>query len=275
VSLRGVPRPLCAVLRHKNSLGKAPKMSKYEPLKRFLEAIQPGIDEKSMSFSEMERILGYKLPRSAYEHRAWWSNPTSPGDHPYAQSWLEAGWKVDAVDQLDMRVHFRRTHSKVVEKKIPPVIAMQSTPIPQKGIGYTGGTTQSIDSKRFLLDLGFEGIGEWFLENGSLQFKLAKYGNELNILYAFIVQGDVKYIGKSNLTLYARMNGYKNPGPTQSTNIDKKARIVDSLRNGISVQILAFLQKERMFYRGAPINLAAGLEDGLLTRIRPPWNNRI
>jgi hypothetical protein len=86
-------------------------MGKYEPLKIYLQEIQQNINVKSLNFSELERILGFQLPNSAYEHRAWWSNPTSPSDHPYAQSWLQAGWKVDSVDQLDKRVHFRRVRS--------------------------------------------------------------------------------------------------------------------------------------------------------------------
>jgi hypothetical protein len=87
---------------------KATTMSKYEPLKQYLEDISSTIGEKSLSFDEIERILRFKLPKSAYEYRPWWENPSSTTYHPYAQSWLGAGWKVDSVDQLDKRVHFRR-----------------------------------------------------------------------------------------------------------------------------------------------------------------------
>src|SRR5271157_501420 len=223
-------------------------MSKYEPLKRFLEDIDATIDVLSLSFSEVESILGFKLPNSAFEHRAWWSNPSSPMDHPYAQSWLEAGWKVDTVDQLDKRVHFRRTHSHSIEKKIPLIANASSFPNIQKAIkGESGSTTQNSESKHFLLDFGFEEAGEWFLEGGSLQLRLDRHGKEQNILYAFVAQGEVKYIGKSNQTLSGRMNGYKHPGPTQSTNINNNARIKDLLHSGIRVQILAFVQKEEMF----------------------------
>jgi len=251
-------------------------MSKYEPLKQFLERIQPTVSEKSLSFSEIERILGFKLPNSAYVHRAWWSNPSSPTDHPYAQSWLEAGWIIDTVNQKDKWARFRRTRSRIIEKKIPLVADTSPSLNLQKEISReSSSTTQTTESKRFLLDLGFEEVGEWLFEGGSLQFRLTQHSNERNILYAFVAQGEVKYIGKSNQTLNGRMNGYKHPGPTQSTNINNNARIKDLLHKGIPVQILAFVQKEEMFYHDVPINRAAGLEDNLIARIRPPWNNRM
>jgi len=249
-------------------------MSKYEPLRQFLDCTQATVGEKTLSFSEIERILGFKLPKSAHEHRAWWSNPSSSTDHPYAQSWLAAGWMVDTVNQKDKWVRFRRIQSRVVEKKTPLVAKSPSSSDPQEDISAESSGILTTDSKRFLLSIGFEEVGEWLLEDGSLQFVLTRHGDERNILYAFFAQEEVKYIGKSNQTLSGRMNGYKQPGPTQSTNINNNARIKDLLLKGISVQILAFVQKEEMLYRGVPINLAAGLEDNLIARVRPPWNNR-
>ena len=70
-------------------------MSKYDPLRDMLLQIPPNVSEKTLTFSETESILDFKLPGSAYNHRPWWANPSLPNDHPYAQSWLTAGWKVD------------------------------------------------------------------------------------------------------------------------------------------------------------------------------------
>jgi hypothetical protein len=71
------------------------------------------------------------------------------------------------------------------------------------------------------------------------------------------------------------MNGYRNPGPTQTTNIKNNARISEHLQEGKSVQIFTLLQKEVILYKGFSVNIAAGLEDNLLVYIRPPWNYRI
>jgi hypothetical protein len=83
-------------------------MSKYDPLRDMLLRISPNISQKTLTFSEIEHILGFKLPGSAYDHRPWWANPSSTNDHPHAQSWLSAGWKVDTVNQSLQWVRFRR-----------------------------------------------------------------------------------------------------------------------------------------------------------------------
>lgn len=250
-------------------------MGKYEPLRRFLQGIPPTTNIQSLTFWEMERILGFKLPSSAYEHRAWWSNPTSPVDHPYAQSWLEAGWIVDSVDQLDKRVHFRRSTSNNTKNIGLPAGSTKPGHNPPKAIlEPVVDTSQPTDHLQFLLTLGFEEVGAWFLERNTLQFRLAKNENEQNILYAFVVQGIVKYIGKSTMTLRARMNGYRNPGPTQTTNLNNNARIRELLQKGTPVRIFALVAKEEIRYKGFRMNNAAGLEDNLLAQIRPPWNTR-
>ncbi len=66
-------------------------MSKYAPLGDFLADTPLRITENTLAFSQIENILGFKLPYSAYNHSAWWSNPSSVDNHPYAQSWLVAG----------------------------------------------------------------------------------------------------------------------------------------------------------------------------------------
>lgn len=83
-------------------------MSKYDPLRDMLLQIPPNMSEKTLTFSEIERILGFRLPSSAYNHRPWWANPSSAKDHPYAQAWLAAGWKVETVNQSQKWVRFLR-----------------------------------------------------------------------------------------------------------------------------------------------------------------------
>ncbi len=82
-------------------------MSKYYPLQQFLQ--QSAKDEVTLSFDEVEHLLGSGLPDSTYKYRAWWSN--NDQTHPQATAWLEAGWKVDTVDQGRKWVRFRRLES--------------------------------------------------------------------------------------------------------------------------------------------------------------------
>ena len=65
------------------------KDKKYDSLKKYLRNYQI-----SLSYPMIEKIIGEKLPESAYKYKAWWAN----GGHIQAYSWLDAGWKVKRVD---------------------------------------------------------------------------------------------------------------------------------------------------------------------------------
>lgn len=70
-------------------------MSKYDPVHLFLKNAQPGTQEVTLAFAQIESILGSKLPASAYRHRPWWANEHGSTVHTQAKSWLFAGWEVD------------------------------------------------------------------------------------------------------------------------------------------------------------------------------------
>ncbi len=79
---------------------------KYQPLFLHLSALD--LDEWPASFSEIEAVLGFALPRSARAHQPWWSNQSNPGSHTHAQSWQRAGWRAGNVDLANETVVFRR-----------------------------------------------------------------------------------------------------------------------------------------------------------------------
>ena len=62
-----------------------------------------GKDEIKLSFSDVERILGFQLPDSAYLHQPYWSNSES---HPIASAWLNAGYLSQHVDMKGQTVEF-------------------------------------------------------------------------------------------------------------------------------------------------------------------------
>lgn len=84
--------------------------TKYEPLQSHLRSIPSTVQEVSMTFHEIERILGASLPESATAHRAWWSNQKNSKIRPQAYAWLSAGFLVDAVSQgrTNGSVRFKR-----------------------------------------------------------------------------------------------------------------------------------------------------------------------
>jgi len=86
-------------------------MGKYEPLARYLRSRDD--DSWSATFADIERALGFELPRSAREHRAWWANQKD-GNHSQAAGWQTAGWETRDVDLRRGLVRFeRRSHSPV------------------------------------------------------------------------------------------------------------------------------------------------------------------
>ena len=79
-------------------------MAKYDPLKTFLAARD--VEEVPMTFGEIERVIGAKLPPVAFKHRAWWSN--NPSNSVITHAWLEAGYRTERVDMAAGKLVFRR-----------------------------------------------------------------------------------------------------------------------------------------------------------------------
>lgn len=79
-------------------------MSKYSPLKKHLGSGK--MTRWRAAFSDVEAVLGFPLPRSAYAYPAWWSN--DPTGHSHSRAWLDAGWKTEAVDLQNQQVTFRK-----------------------------------------------------------------------------------------------------------------------------------------------------------------------
>ena len=74
----------------------------YTRLHGYLKALQT--DSVSLSFVDLESVLGAPLPDSARKHRAWWSN----GGHGHASAWLDAGFRVSSVELVNSVVSFAR-----------------------------------------------------------------------------------------------------------------------------------------------------------------------
>ncbi|MDR1147699.1 MAG: GIY-YIG nuclease family protein [Spirochaetaceae bacterium] len=123
-----------------------------------------------------------------------------------------------------------------------------------------------------ILKIGFENVGQWFIANGDINFTLNKFAEGNNILYAFIVNNEIKYIGKSTKTLAERMGQYRNPGTSQKTNIRNKQCIKDCLLKGNKVFIYVFVDSGMFSYGSFKINLSAGLEDSIINKCDPEWN---
>jgi hypothetical protein len=78
-------------------------MSKYQSLAEHLAA-RPG-DEWNASFSELEAVLGFPLPKAARTGRAWWADDPA---RSHSRAWSAGGWQVGDIDHAAERVVFRR-----------------------------------------------------------------------------------------------------------------------------------------------------------------------
>src|SRR5258708_6717622 len=79
-------------------------MTKYAPLRTYLQG--RGIERVQMTFSEIEKVLGFKLPKSQ-AYPAWWSN--NPTNNVMTNEWLAAGYKTEQVDIEGRKLVFRKT----------------------------------------------------------------------------------------------------------------------------------------------------------------------
>lgn len=94
----------------------AAERGKYAALYRRLESMPAQINEWSVSFEELETVLGFSLPISARLHRPWWANQRLSNGHSHAWAWLATGWKTSAVDLDKENLTFKR-----IELPIPAV----------------------------------------------------------------------------------------------------------------------------------------------------------
>ena len=82
-------------------------MAEYTPLYEWLMSkTNTGEEEVSLTFGEIEEILGDSLPPSARIYRQWWAN-----DETHSQAtkgWMAAGWKVGHADLNSEQVIFEQ-----------------------------------------------------------------------------------------------------------------------------------------------------------------------
>lgn len=87
-------------------------MSKYSGLGDYLRT--QGSREVPMTFADVERVTGTKLPPKAQDYPAWWSN--NPSNNVMTQIWLDAGFKSERVNIASRKLVFVRSHTEASER---------------------------------------------------------------------------------------------------------------------------------------------------------------
>jgi hypothetical protein len=86
-------------------------MGKYTRLGDFLRAQRS--KEVPMTFAEIERVIGDKLPPNSPQYPAWWSN--NPSNNVMTKVWLSAGFRTEQVNVKSRKIVFRRVEEKPTE----------------------------------------------------------------------------------------------------------------------------------------------------------------
>jgi hypothetical protein len=135
--------------------------------------------------------------------------------------------------------------------------------------------TSSVPSRLTALrTFGFEQAGRVVAlgEGISIVLERADLRDASPVLYAFAVDQEVLYVGKSARSLGARMQGYQMPGPTQSTNIRVHQFLREALRQGGLPTVWAWRDPKTHMLGGLLVDLAAGLESAVIELVKPRWN---
>ena len=92
-----------STLRSRPRRTRAGSASKYAPLGGHLDGVDGSTT--TLTFDEIEELLGTSLPLSARKHRAWWANSAT---HSQARIWIERGWLIDTADLDTETITFKR-----------------------------------------------------------------------------------------------------------------------------------------------------------------------
>ncbi|MBF9034596.1 hypothetical protein HKCCE2091_10115 [Rhodobacterales bacterium HKCCE2091] len=120
-----------------------------------------------------------------------------------------------------------------------------------------------------LLKNGFTYGADWVLENGNPT--LDRPAPAEPGVYVFVLEDSAVYVGVTRRPLAARMADYRRGPVGQRTSSRIKALIASHLADGHSIRVL-FAVPGQSEWNGLPVEIAAGLEAGLISDLLPAWN---
>ena len=91
--------------------------SKYHPLYDYLRSHEQ--DEVTLTFNQIEKLVGGPLPEGAKIERGWWGNRKTGSAQ--ALAWLKAGFKVKALDIERRKVIFAKPQKLPANYKVKRV----------------------------------------------------------------------------------------------------------------------------------------------------------
>jgi hypothetical protein len=132
-------------------------------------------------------------------------------------------------------------------------------------------TDRSLTVERLLAG-GFEAVGDW-RPSASGGIALNGAAPAAKGVYAFAVNGVVRYVGVASSSVEKRLYFYAKPGPTQRTNLRLNLLITEVLASGAEIDVFAATPPD-FEWNGWTLCGAQGLEAGLISKFHLPWNVR-
>lgn len=125
-----------------------------------------------------------------------------------------------------------------------------------------------------LLAGGFTRAGAWLRDDvsGSIRFEGDKPLPKEPGVYAYAVAGVVRYVGSAQRGLRRRLRHYE-IAKTLRTAHRIRQEILSLLAEGQEVEVFTIVPPAIALH-GLPIDVVAGLEEGLIRSWRPIWNRR-
>ena len=80
-----------------------PSSARFVPLRYYLGVQRKRRPELSLTFRQIEDVLGDGLPKPARKYPEWWANDPA---NEQARAWLEAGYRVRITDLAGEKVEF-------------------------------------------------------------------------------------------------------------------------------------------------------------------------
>ena len=212
---------------------------KYQALSQHLLSL--GCDRWTASFAEIEAILGFPLPNSARQHNAWWANQHGQG-YKQCSSWMEADWHSADLDLALQTVTFVRLsspksasggHLRLAGVSIAKANKFRG--VEDNPVKHDWDTSPAMSTS---VEFQWQHAGAVRLLGGRLVFPSEI--SALPGLYRFRIRNkagaESRYVGETD-NLSRRMGNYRNPGPTQATNIRMAEILVAALAAGAEVAL--------------------------------------
>jgi hypothetical protein len=123
-----------------------------------------------------------------------------------------------------------------------------------------------------LLHVGFRYVGEWYLANKKLGFTLLSENDSRNLVFAFVSENEILYIGGITMSFKRLLYGYRKPSATQCSCAILNTLISGHLQDGGIIEIYALADHGLLHVGTSCIDIVSVLEDSLILDLKPKWN---